>query len=268
MRIAAIFALSLACFGVSYASAQNGAPGRPDRIDGAVAAIEAADWARLEPGLAVKRVVVRDGPSLTAFRIDQRRFRFEIAVQSGPDGERVDSFGPRTGGVLAVNGGFFGERDHGKGLYPVGLLRTEAGDRSPNWPSAGGYLLLGAEGASIAQSSANPPDAPKLLQSKPLLIEPGGRWAMNTNQQLGRPRTALCILPGGEAILMLVSGPGLSLYETGWLFREREIGGHFGCDSALALDGGGSTQLWVDGRDDLEIVGETAVHNSLVLLRR
>lgn len=265
MRIVAVVAVLLAGCGFSPARAEDGVP---EQISGAIEALEAADWSDLEPGLAVKRIALRDGLAITAFRIDQGRFRFDIVEQSGPDGERVDSFGPRSNAVLAVNGGFFGEREYGKGLYPVGLLRTEAGGRSPNWPRAGGYLLLGSGPAAIAPSAAEPPDAAKVLQSKPLLIEPGGHWAMNSNQQLGRSRTALCLLAGGDAILLLVSGSGLSLYETGWLFREHAVGGHFGCDSALALDGGGSTQLWVDGRDDLEIVGETAVHNSLVLLHR
>ncbi|MCU0789818.1 MAG: phosphodiester glycosidase family protein, partial [Nitratireductor sp.] len=177
--------------------------------------------------------------------------------------------GPRAGALIAVNGGFFGERTEGKGLYPVGLLRIGGKIRSPNWRTAGGYILFGEKGVSIAASSAEVPDEPKtILQSKPLMIEPGGKWAMNTNQALWRPRTLLCTLDGGVAVLVVLSGSGMSLYEAGWLMRPAGVGGTFGCDAALALDGGGSTQLWVEGRDDLSVRGETPVHNSLVVRRR
>jgi exopolysaccharide biosynthesis protein len=50
--------------------------------------------------------------------------------------------------------------------------------------------------------------------------------------------------------------------------RDPAQGGAFSCDSALALDGGGSTQLWVAGREDLAIAGETRVHNALIVQRK
>lgn len=113
------------------------------------------------------------------------------------------------------------------------------------------------------------PDSPAtILQSKPLMIEPGGKWAMNTNQALWRPRTLLCTVKNGEAVLLVLSGSGMSLYEAGWLMRKPEEGGYFACDAAIALDGGGSTQLWVEDREDLWVEGETAVHNALLVKRR
>ena len=50
--------------------------------------------------------------------------------------------------------------------------------------------------------------------------------------------------------------------------REPEMGGFFNCDSAIAMDGGGSTQIWVKGRPDLSYAGNTPVHNAVVIQRR
>jgi hypothetical protein len=241
----------------------------PSRSREMARVMEAASFVEIEPGLAVLAAKDLTGTAIFAFRIDQDRFRFDLALQEVPDGERVDVLGPRAGAVFAVNGGFFGEKAPEKGLYPVGLLRIAGRDLSPNWKTTGGYLLFGPSALSIAPSSAQPPNAPQtMLQSKPLMIAPGGRWVMNTNQQIARPRTMVCMLPDGHVVLLAVIGTGLSLFEAGWLLRDPSDGGRFGCDSALALDGGGSTQLWVAGRTDLSFAGETTVHNALVLMRR
>ncbi len=239
----------------------------PPRTDVALGLLQAASFSELQPGLDVLTVKTVS-LSLTVFRIDQRRFRFDIAAQLEPDGERVDAFGIRAGAVLAVNGGFFGEKEPEKGLFSVGLLRINGKDTSPNWNTSGGYLLFGKGGVSIAKSRNSPPSASTILQSKPLVIAPGGIWSMNTNQEIWRPRSLVCLLPDGKALLVVISGVGMSLFEAGWLLRTQTDGGFFGCDSALALDGGGSTQLWVAARDDLRVHGETAVHNALVLQPR
>ncbi len=241
----------------------------PARTLVAIAALETAKFEEVQPGLTVLRVEGDGRLILTAFRIDQKKFRLSPIVQTNPDGESVDAFGKREKAVLAINGGFFGEKETGKKLFAVGLLRIGGKELSGNWSKSGGYLLFGKEGLAIAEHKSQAPERPAtILQSKPLLIAPGGKWSMNTNQEIWRPRTLICLLPEGGALVLVVSGLGMSLYEAGWLLRGQEDGGYFGCDSALALDGGGSTQLWVSGRRDLSVAGETAVHNAIVVLPR
>jgi len=259
-RIALLMALP------AVAAAQENAP---QRTQEARAAIAAAAWEEIEPGLSMLRASSPANLTITAFKVDEKLFRFDVAVQEKPDGERVDTFGPRADALVAVNGGFFGERESGRGLYSVGLLRLKGKVRSPKWKSTGGFILFDEEGISILPSRQDVPVRPAtILQSKPLMIEPGGKWAMNTNQALWRPRTVLCTVKGGEAVLLVLSGSGMSLYEAGWLMRAQNEGGYFGCDAAIALDGGGSTQLWVEEREDVWVEGETAVHNALLVKRR
>ncbi len=266
LKSAAFWAIAVALFS-GTALAQDAVPLRTTE---AVTALAAAQWIELEPGLEVKRASASVSAMITALRIDQSRFRLAATVQDNPDGQTAESFAQDAGAVLAVNGGFFGERTEGKDLYSVGLLRIGGKIRSANWKTTGGYLIFAKDGLAIEPASPEPPArTPDLLQSKPLMIEPGGKWAMNTNNGPPRPRTAVCTFQGETDVLVLVvSGTGLTLYETGWLLRQKQEGGLFGCDAALALDGGGSTQLWVEDRDELAVEGETAVHNALVVKRR
>jgi hypothetical protein len=237
----------------------------PARAALAAAALRAADWKAFEPGLDLLRAET-NGALLTAIRIDLARFRLDLAMQDDPDGERVEALGQRHGAVLAINGGFFGEKEEGKGLYPVGLLRVAGVDRSSPWRRHGGFLALHANAPAILPSAGGPPaDAPQILQSKPVLIESGGRWAMNKNRENLRRRSLVCLLPNKQAIILVVTGVGLSLFEAGWLMRREAEGGFFGCDSAIALDGGGSTQLWLRDHPNYGIRGETPVHNALLV---
>jgi hypothetical protein len=269
LGMAAIIALALPMLLAAPPGFSQETPETPLRTAELATAIEGARFEEVEPGLSVLSARSRLGTALSVFRIDQERFRFAVAVQDNPDGERVEAFAGRSGAVLAVNGGFFGEKEFRKDLYPVGLLRIDGKDLSANWKTTGGYLLLHPDRLEIAPSTPKAPAKPAMiLQSKPLIIEPGGKWSMNTNQEIVRPRTILCTLAGGEIMLFVFSGSGLSLYEAGWLLRSKDGGGVFGCDAALAMDGGGSTQLHIPARRDLSVTGETAVQNALLLLRR
>jgi hypothetical protein len=264
--VLAYIAAFVMLFGAGPVAAQELAP--PRTVE-AREALAAGPWRDIEDGLAVLQAITPGGATLTAFRIAPERFAFAFATQAQAKGERVDVFGPREGAAIAVNGGFFAEQQASGALFPVGLLRLAGKQLSAPWRATGGYLLL-ADGVPSIRPAATPPPSSvaDVLQSKPLLIEPGGKWAMNSNQGLMRQRTVVCLTAKREAILLIVAGAGLSLFEAGWLMRGAEVGGFFACDSALALDGGGSTQLWVAGSRELALRGETPVHNALIVRRR
>ncbi|MEZ5870562.1 MAG: phosphodiester glycosidase family protein [Nitratireductor sp.] len=267
-RIAIVVSLAGLLFGALSAAAQESDPAPPRTAD-AREALTALPWQTLEEGLELKEAISTRGIRLRVFRISVKRFALEIVLQNEALGERADGFGERTGATLAVNGGFFGETEKDRALFPVGFLRVDGKVHSQPWQSAGGYLSISKSGVSIRPSREGAAkDAGDEIQSKPLLIEPGGKWAMNTNQQKLRPRTVVCTLGDDMILIAVVSGSGMSLYEVGWLMRDAGVGGYFGCDAALAMDGGGSTQLWVEGEPSLQVVGETPVNNAFVVRRR
>ncbi|GIL00958.1 MAG: hypothetical protein BroJett030_08570 [Alphaproteobacteria bacterium] len=241
----------------------------PPRAAEAKDALRAAAWEELETGLLVLRAASGRGLEMTALRIAPDRFSLSLALQREPRGERVETIGPREDAVIAINGGFFGEREAGGDLFPVGLLRRGGRDQSRAWQRTGGFLVLSDGKVAIRPTSAGVgPRASDIIQSKPLIIAPGGKWVMNTNQHHLRRRSIVCLQADGTVVLFVIRRFGLSLYEAGWLMRAPEAGGFFDCHAALALDGGGSTQLWVAGHPELSFRGQTPVHNALVVKRR
>ena len=263
----ALVALPLA-FSPMATLAQESDPA-PERTLDVREALAALPWQVLEDGLELKEIVSQRGIRIRAFRISLKHFDLGIVLANNAMGERANEIGERSEAVLAVNGGFFGETDTERTLFPVGYLRIGGKVHSQPWQTSGGYLSLSRDGVSIRPSREGPVSGDgDEIQSKPLLIEPGGKWAMNTNQQKLRPRTIVCTFGNDSFLLAVISGSGMSLYEAGWLMRDAVVGGYFGCDAALAMDGGGSTQLWVSSDTSLGIVGETPVNNALVVKRR
>ena len=264
----ALVALPLA-FSPMATLAQESDPA-PERTLDVREALAVLPWQVLEDGLELKEIVSQRGIRIRAFRISLKHFDLGIVLANNAMGERANEIGERSEAVLAVNGGFFGETETERKLYPVGYLRLEGKVHAAPWQTSGGYLSINKDRVSIRPSIEGPgiEGAGDAIQSKPLLIEPGGKWAMNTNQQKLRPRTIVCTFGNDSFLLAIISGSGMSLYEAGWLMRDAVVGGYFGCDAALAMDGGGSTQLWVSSDTSLGIVGETPVNNALVVKRR
>jgi len=239
----------------------------PERSLAVASALSNARWQVLEDGFEVIHGQSETGAKLTAFRISSGKFSFEIDVQDHPKGERVNHIGERLEALFAINGGFFGETSTGE-LYPVGLMSSKGVPDGKAWRTSGGYLVLGKKIHIIPSFEGMPLYAREYVQTKPVLIEPGGHWAMNTNSGIGKKRSIICLRPKGEIIITLVTGTGLSLFEAGWLMRSTKDGGFFDCDAAIAMDGGGSTQNWVAGHPELSYRGISPVHNFLVIKRR
>ncbi len=242
---------------------------RPARSVEAVEALRQSSWEELETGLASLKANTALGTQVLALKISPEHFRFSIEQQATPKGERASSVAERTGGIIAFNGGFFGQKGQGD-LYPVGMLIDDGKAVSSAWSNIGGFLALREDGRpEITLSRAGAPEwALEAVQSKPVLIETGGLWAMRTNGTELERRSLICILPDNNVVFMIISGGGLTLFEAGWLMRSPKWGGYFDCDRAIALDGGGSTQLKVRDHSQLDVSGVTGVQNLLVVHRR
>src|SRR5262245_23966030 len=89
--------------------------------------------------------------------------------------------------------------------------------------------------------SARPGLVQAAVQVGPLVVDPGGKNGIVRNDLDRQRRSAICLLPDGLTVIVLVDG-GLSLHELGEVLASPEVDGGFGCDRALNLDGGPSTQ--------------------------
>ena len=252
--------------GVVVSAAQNHSA--PPRTLLVTNHLKTQKYTEIVRGISVIKTRAPGGVELIALRVEQNNFKFGLVKQRNDWGNWVEDTGKQENALVAFNGGFFSINKEIHRI-PVGLLKIDNVKYSSAWKKSGGYLVFKESGLAILPTAGNSvPRDPIVLQSKPTLIEPGGKWAMNTNRAIAKKRTLVCIDENGDTIVLAIVGGGLSLYEAGWLMRGQDIGGFFNCDSALAMDGGGSTQIWVKDRPDLSYTGETPVHNAIIIRQR
>jgi len=185
-----------------------------------------------------------------AWTFDLSRARLEVVSTSDVAGETVDAFRHRTGAALVINGGFF---DFGPQheIRPVGLLIEKGRIKKPLSRALSGTLLINGRQVELL---ATPSVVTAIgytsgLQSKPLLVDPGNKIGMRSNDGVRVPRSAIC-MPDERHVTVIYAGQsGLSLFELATLLQAPADSGGFGCDVALNLDGGPSTQVsgTVDG---------------------
>lgn len=239
----------------------------PEASVSVVRALNASLWQELEDGLQVIRAITEDGVEIKAFKISPDNHSFSIELQNGATGSRVKDVAERTGAVVAVNAGFFASNE--SSLYSVGYLRINGAVVSKGWNADGGVISFKPDRIELTPTHNGIPSGDfDVIQSKPMLIEPGGKWAMGSNSGLAKPRTIICTLEDGNVILLTVTRFGLTLFESGWIMRSSEDGGFFGCDAALAFDGGRSTQIWYSGDEKYSSSGISAVHNFFVVRQK
>jgi exopolysaccharide biosynthesis protein len=118
-------------------------------------------------------------------------------------------------------------------------------------------------------------DAPNVMVTGPLLIWNGTRGPLSINafNDNRHPRTGVCVTHKNELILLTADGrtaeaQGLNLHELTTLMLN------LNCKTAVNLDGGGSTTLYIDGKGVVNMPcdnkkfdheGERKVSNILIL---
>lgn len=240
----------------------------PAKVREVVMALKATQWDELEEGLTAIRTLTQNGIAVSAFRISPEKFDFSIELQDNEAGSSVKEIGEQVGAVLISNAGFFAINEQNQ-LFPIGYLRLNDETLSRGWKSSGGLLSFKGDSVELSPTHEGIPKGDfNVIQSKPMLIEPGGKWAMTSNAGLPKPRTLICTLKNGDVILATINRAGTTLYEAAWILRSSEVGGFFNCDSALAFDGGRSTQMWYSGDEKYSSTGISPVHNFFVVTQK
>ena len=221
----------------------------------------------LAPGISYSLAALPEyGLRIHAWAFDPSACRFRVVEQKAPEGSRIAEFLDRPDDVFAINGGFF-ERDRHKRLTPSGLLIVDGRTIAPEHERAGsGIAYADAAGVAIAYRTAAPDKSAmrSAIQVGPILVDPGGKVGIYSNQHDRLNRSALCLRPG-KVVFVAVEG-GLSLFQFARFLADRLEDGGLGCDTAINLDGGPSTQaLFRAGRRRMEIPGAWPVQNALVV---
>lgn len=234
-----------------------------------------ASWQQIAKGLEFRRIETPDyGTSIFAWRYDQAKIGLRLVKSLTSQGETAADMRQRGKGILAINAGFF-DLDMKSRLSPVGLIVVDGRElnrfdamKAKN-PLSG--LLFSKDGSlGIMWSRDYTPDMTfdAAIQTGPLLVDPGGKHGINQNSYDRQNRSAVCLDANGQPIILQVSG-GLSLYEFAEILSLPEADGGFGCERAINLDGGPSSQVSVlaDGVS-LEVPGLWKISSSLVLSER
>jgi hypothetical protein len=216
---------------------------------------EPAQWTAL--GRGVEHLTVSSGA------IQGHAFRFrpaevELHVVPAPVGRaRVDEIAPARD-AIATNASYFDEAGKAMGLA-VDRGRSLGGLRLSRWAA----FVVDAGQPRIAAGSALDPRAPHdvVVQGMPRLVVAGTVPRLKPQHAA---RTAICVAGGRVVLLVTTSSPDAT--ELARLLAAPTAEGGFGCEEALNLDGGSSTQLvahWGDFRARVD--GAWGVPNALVL---
>lgn len=279
IRVSRIAVTLLALVALSSAAvSQTTAPTPEIRADyekepdlaGLLAATRQIRMADVEPGFAIGTGEYAPyGVLIHVFDFAQIRFTLSVAEQKSTKGSRAPEFLGGETDVFAINGGFFERTRSGK-LSPSGLLIADGRILGQAHNRAGsGVIYSGPRGVGIAyrKNFKNAQEVGQAVQVGPILVDPGGVKGIYKNVGGRFNRSAIC-LRDNSFTAFVVEG-GLSLFQFADILSLPKSDGGFGCDVAINLDGGPSTQAALRaGSTRREIAGGTTVHNALVVSRR
>jgi uncharacterized protein YigE (DUF2233 family) len=222
------------------------------------------------PGLSVGMLdYPRYGLRLHVFDFAQARFRLRVVEQKTATGSRASEILGEADDVFVINGGFF-ERSRNDSLSPSGLLVTGGTTISGEHERAGSGILYSDAGGVAITYRKQLQDRSRIsdgAQVGPILVDPGGIKGIYKNVPDRFNRSAIC-LRDASFIAIVIEG-GISLFQLADLLSLPREDGGFGCDVAINLDGGPSTQAALRaGPMAREIYGGTAVQNFLVVSKR
>jgi len=234
----------------------------------------ADDWVPVDPGVEYRHVV-REGVDAHAVRVDLDAECLRVVATPAADrGLTVSEFAGRHGALIAINGDYFDPA-----LNPIGLAMGDG----EVWARADERLRRQeVVGVSARRVEIFPRTAP-LREAEPWMAGAISGWPMVVDDcapvaklpgsdqftRAPHPRTAVGLSGDRRQLLLLVADgrredvPGPTLPELAALMVE------MGACTALNLDGGGSSALWIAGRivnrpSDLI---ERPVANHLAILR-
>lgn len=233
----------------------------------------AAAWEALADGLEQRMVTAADyDVTVHAWRFDPQRFRLALGVADNAFGNTAEEFRAGHDAVLAINAGFF-DLDLQSRLSPVGLAVADGRELHPFdaekavSPLSGVlHSIDGRLSIDFAREYDTARPVEMALQSGPLVVDPGGQNGIRRNSYDRLNRSAVCLTEDGAPVVVLVWG-GLSLFELGAFLSTPAADGGLGCERAINLDGGPSSQssLRLPGHA-YEIPGLWRVNSALLVV--
>ena len=210
-----------------------------------------AEWRRVGRGVDYDHRV-GDGLDLHIARVDLREFALRvIASNESERGMTVSEFARKTNAIIAVNADYFDEA-----LRPVGMAMGSCGvwwKGDPNLKRKQGLVGVGRRRAEIQERTMTPKRWMRgAVSGWPLLVrdcEPIANLpGSDAFTRAPHPRTAVGLSKDRKTMYIVVadgrseSVGGLTLPALAHLLHD------LGACSAINLDGGGSSAMWLNNR--------------------
>ena len=221
-------------------------------------AIASSDWTAITPG--VDRLSTTAAPAhvlaLTAYRLAPTSIRMRVVPQLAPGGSSAVDIAASSHAAIVINAGFFWITPD-NALAPTGLLISDGKTLAPrkDCRACPGVIYADKKGVHIERERnlKSVRGITAAVQVGPMLVEKG---AVITFKPEGpaAARSAVC-LDAAHNVIVVAALSALTLYEMAALMQAAPKDGGFGCDTALNLDGGPSTQVAVTIKGHSEQLG-------------
>jgi uncharacterized protein YigE (DUF2233 family) len=217
------------------------------------AAARAADWTAVSPGVDYREFVA-EGIDVHVTRVDLASDAVRVIVSRESErGLRVSDFARKNKAVAAINGDYFDDKFNPIGLT-IGPCGVWTGSKDTKRE---GVVAIGSKSAEIrTQSEVMDPPEPwvsEAISGWPMLVShcevvaplPGSP-AFTTSPH---PRSAIGLSEDGKKLYLVVADgrranvPGMTLPQLAAFLHDK-----LGVCSAINLDGGGSSAMWVGDR--------------------
>ena len=227
-------------------------------------------WEKIDEGFEVRSIQL-EGQSyqslikLRILRIDPDRFQIRVIDSRafGVDRMEIKDLARRVQALAAINGGFF-LPDY----RPLGFLVVDGREANPLRKADWGIFLMQDNRPRIIHTKElqNEGRITQALQVGPRLVAGGKEKIMK--RQAAR-RSALGITLNHQIILLSTEDTEAYLQDLARIFRLPASDGGLECRDALALDGGGSAQMFAEYRSLLiDIPGQWAVPNGIGVFKK
>lgn len=202
-------------------------------------------WQPLQPGIELRQIRVEadtGAERLAIVRVDSTTFHFRVHYT--PTAPRsISAWAERLQPLIVVNGGYFTPENETAGL----LISDGQVWGTPYGDFAGLFSVTDDEEVNVRWLREQPYDPAEplreALQSFPVLIKPGGVMGFPADADDGRPARRTVVAQDLEGRILLIVAPRgyLSLHQMARFLSESDLA----LDTALNLDGGLSTGLWI-----------------------
>lgn len=212
-------------------------------------------WKKIDKGFYYTRL-----DKIHVFQIDLQRFRLSVAT--APEFNQpiatVKELAQNSKAILGINGGFFSPEQKSIGLLMRSGKKLNPLHLTPWWAV---FYVLEQKAAIV------PPKAFQNDSKIEMALQVGPRLVINNRLAPLKPslarRSGIGIRSDGKILMAITENVELPIQEFAKLFQQ------LGCENALNLDGGGSSQLYIHWKGfHLDLPGLSLITNAITVLPR